>query len=826
MTIGQDVRYALRVLRKAPAFSLVSVLTLALGIMGAAIVFQAYDAVALRPLPVSDPKSLAIVRRHLVTGGVEELFSTDAYRSLRAQTSAQMAAEGEYVTVLAHLPNQSSNAASLQVLVKPVSENYFDLLGVSARLGRVFAAQSVNGSDPVAVLSYSAFVRRFAADPAIIGKTVRLSGAAFTIIGVTPPDFIGTGLPPVPADFWLPMQFQALALPGTHPTSEATLRLLARLQPGGSRAKSEAELTAAAQHREMAGGKSETTSAMALQAPAYLVESNNPQFRTLAELLTASFVLVLLIACANLTNLSLARAGARRKELAVRRALGASRGRLARQLLVEGAMLGLFAGAISVLSARWICQLAWHQIQQRLISRFTDLYVFSFDFTPDSRVLLATLAVALGAGLLFSLLPALQASGVEVHEALQNHAFQFGAVRRRLRLSARDVLIALQVAFSVVLLVNAALVARGMVRGQAVKPGFDTGHVLDIEFSNAAAAGITPSNAAEFRTHAAQRLSTLPGIDAVAFATHVPLLGFERAEITAPGKAVEHSSANHISPGFFSVFGIGLTAGRDFTPAEIDAAAPVCIVSASTAQKLWPGQDPVGLSLLLGSARKPLRIVGVAADAELVNLGSKPLFVYLPLRADAAASDSFDIFVRTTTQARDSAGTVLDTLATMGANVASLADVHPMDDALWSQHLPSMIATGFAAAVGALALLLATIGIYGTVAYSVVQRTRELGIRIAIGAQARSVIVLVLGRVLALAASAIALGALVAGAVSRLLVALPFELGSRLLFGVSWHDPVAFASIAAVLAAVALLAAWLPARRASRVDPMVPLRSE
>lgn len=827
MTIWHDVRYAFRTLRKAPAFSVVSALTLTLGIIGTAAVFQAYDAVALRPLSVSDPKTVAILKRQLVKGGVAEEFSADDLLIFRDQSSTiqGVAAETEYETILARLPGTPDrpSTASLQVIAKGVSDNYFQLLGVRAALGRLFNAAESSNSEPVVVLSYSSWQRRFRGDPQVVGKTVLLSGSAFIVIGIAPHDFIGTGLPPVPPDVWLPLRFQSLAVPGAFASSsEPRLRLAVRLKPGASQAQAVAELSAAARQAEQAAGKPGTTSAIVLTAPASLVEHNDPQFLTLAALLTGIFVLVLVITCANLTNLSLARAAARRKELGVRRALGASRGRIVRYLLVEGAMLGLAAGVLAVFTARWICELVWFEVQQRLISRFTDLYVFTFDFHPDWRVLLCTLAFALLTGVLFSLLPALQCSRVDVQEALQGHVMQVGISRRRLRLNLRDLLIAIQITLSLILLVNAALLARGMLRAQTTKPSFDTSHVLDIEFANPATAGITVANVDDFRQQLVQRLATAPGIRDVAFATHVPLLGFIRTDIALNGRR-EPAAANQVSPRFFSVFGIALVSGRDFTASEFESGSPVCIVSASTAQKLWPNQDPLGRLLVVSAAQKPLQVIGVAADADVVNLGGKPLFVYLPLprkRLDA------DVFIRTAAYAGSSSGIVLEQLGAINPNLAALASIHSMDDALWYQHLPSTIATAFATSVGSLALLLAVIGIYGTVAYSVAQRTREIGIRIAPGAQPLSIVSLVLGRVLALAGGAVAIGAVLAGLVSRIIVALPFELGSRLLFGVSWRDPLVLASIAAALTTIAICAAWLPARSASRVDPMVALRYE
>jgi predicted permease len=378
--------------------------------------------------------------------------------------------------------------------------------------------------------------------------------------------------------------------------------------------------------------------------------------------------------------------------------------------------------------------------------------------------------------------------------------------------------------FSVVLLANGGLVARGMARGQKVFPGFDTEQVLDIEFSGLESAGFDNAHTAALREQLVRRFTALPEVTGVAFADHVPLLGAGTTTLAQPGKAAEQAFDNHISPGFFSVFGIPILRGRDFTPADAASRASVVIITESTAQHLWPRQDAVGKIIRIGEAQTLAQVVGVVQDTRTVVLGRvEPLYVYLQTAPDAPFDD---VFVRTTGKGQPSIGLVLGAITSINNKLASLASVHVMDDVLWFQRLPSTIATMFATSVGSLGLFLATVGIYGTVVYAVAQRNREIGIRIALGAQAVSILRLVLLRMMRLVGVAVAVGLAVATGLSHALTALPFGMGSLLLFGVSPWDPLVFSTVAVFLTLIALFAAYMPARRATRVDPMTALRYE
>jgi len=828
-TLLQDIRYALRILRKSAGFTVVSVLTLALGIVGTTLVLNTYNATVWQPLPAKDPQNLGVLERHYKKGGKNTQFTLDDYRRVRDHSHAfsGVAAESEFDTVLGRLPNLASGQFEepRQVLVKFVSENYFDVLGMGAGAGRTLNSTDDNAATPVAILSYSSWHRRFRNDPAIVGKTITIYGVAVTIIGIGERDFVGSGNPPIPPDFWIPLAAQKTLEPqrAAQNTSEQFLRIVGRLSPNKTRSQAEAELTVLEQQAEKDRGVEVVTSAMIAGPAFYFVEPGNPSVRALAALLLASFSMVLLVACANMANFFMARATARRREMAVRTALGASRVRLVRQLMTEGILLGLAGGVVAVIAAAWICDVAWVEIEQRIISRFTNLYVFNFSFVPSARVLAATCAVSVVAGALFSLAGAVQSSRVDLNEVIKGCEITI-APGRRLRLKMRDLLIGVQVMLSVLLLVTAAVLGRGMVRGQEADPGFDTHRILDLEFASLNAAGFDPTQTASLRARLREQLALTPGVRSIAFTSHVPLLGVGLADMSIPGGVTHGGFDNDVSPGFLDVLGVPLIRGRDFSDDEAARHAPVIIVSQSTARNLWPGEDAVGKFLLVGKDRRPMQVIGVARDVRSVNIGLiEPYYLYLPLAPDAPLTD---VLLHTTGDAGQTIPAALNSASRVDTRLSSLADAHSLDDALMFQRMPSTIATILASVVGSLALILASVGIYGTIAYAVAQRTREIGIRMALGAPRISIVKLVIARTMALIGAGAVVGMAGAAVVSHAITAVPFGLQSTLLFGTSPRDPLTFAVVALFLAAVALAAAYRPAMKATKVDPMVALRYE
>lgn len=828
-TLLQDIRYALRILRMSPGFSIASVLTLALGIVGTTLVFTAYNATMLQPLPVKEPEHLTVLHRRLRKGGESSQFTSDDYRriSYHSRVFPALAAEGDYDTVLAQFADPQSGKFDepRQALVKLVSDNYFAVLGVGATPGRTFRDSDHNSNTAVGVLSYSAWRRRFRNSPSVLGQTILIYGAAVTIIGIAPPDFVGSGNPPVPPDVWVPLWAEPLIEPQRAARSETDpwLRIVGRLNADTTVAQAETQLTALEQRNERDRGVEQVTASIVAGPAFYFIEPGNPQFRALAAMLLVSFTLVLLVACANMANFFMARATARRREMAVRRALGASRVRLLRQLITEGVLLGLAGGAVAVVAGKWICDLVWLEVQQRIIARFTDLYVFTFRFTLSARVLIATCIVSVLAGALFSLVGAAKSSRVDLNQVLKGCELRVGPLRR-FSLSMRDVLIAAQVTLSVILLVGAAVLARGMIRGQSSDPGFNVHNILDMEFAGLDSVGYDAAHVASLREQLLARMTPIPGVSGVAFASHVPLLGFGGVDISNPGSTAHQALDNDVSPGFFETLGIPLVEGRDFTPNDIVQRSPVIIISQSTARNLWPGEDPIGKLIQVGNGHRATQVIGVAKDVRSVNIGvTEPYFVYLPLAFDAPLDD---VLLRVSGGAQQAVPQVLSTAAGIDPKLASLGIAHSLDDALWAQRLPSTIATLFATIVGSLALILASIGIYGTIAYAVAQRTREIGIRIALGAQPLAIVRLVLSRAMALSAAGALLGLICAVALSRALSAVPFGMQSTLLFGMSPRDPVSFVAVIVFLAVVALAAAYRPARKATKVAPMVALRYE
>jgi len=825
----QDIRYALRILRMSPGLTGVSVLTLALGIVGTTLVFTAYNATMWQPLPVKEPQRLAVLNRQFRKGGESSQFTLGDYQRISEGNGlfSGVAAEGQYDTVLAQFPDLQSGKLDepRQALVKLVSDNYFDVLGVVASPGRVFDAADRMNNTPVAVLSYSSWRRHFRNNYSVLGKTIVIYGAAVTIVGIAPPEFVGSGNPPVPPDVWVPLWAEPVIEPqrGKQSETDQWLRIVGRLNSGTTVSQAESQLTTLEQQSEKERGAEQVTASVVAGPAFYFVEPGNPQFRAMAALLLASFSMVLLVACANMANVFMARATTRRREMAVRRALGASRGRLLRQLITEGILLGLAGGAVAVTVSKWVCDLAWMEIEQRIIARFTDLYVFTFKFTLSARVLLATCVVSVLAGALFSLVGAIQSSRVDINQVLKGG--ELVGPGRRFRLGVRDILIAVQVTLSVILLVSAVVLARGMIRGQSSEPGFNVHDVLDLEFAGLDTAGYDTPRMTALRDQLRVQMARLPGVAGVAFSNHVPLLGFGQADISKPGGATHRAFDNNVSPGFFATLGISLVHGRDFSDTDIAQASAVIIVSQATAHNLWPEEDPIGRWLQVGGANRAMQVIGVAQDVHSVNVAlTEPYFLYLPLAADAPLDD---VFLRI--PGGDTKRKIPETLKIVSGidpKLASLGLVHSLDDALWAQRLPSSIATLFATIVGSLALILASIGVYGTIAYAVAQRTREIGIRMALGAQRLTIVRLVLARTMALAATGALLGLFGAAAAARVITAIPFGLQSALLFGMSPGDPVSFGGVGVLLALVALVAAYRPAVKATKVDPMIALRYE
>ena len=593
-----DLRYAFRGCLKNPGFTVVAALTLALGIGVNTTFFTAYDGVALKPLPVKDADGLLRVEQWLAsgtTGDAQFFFSYPEYLYYRDhnQDLTDTIAASRLISVPATLPGVSAaSAETLQGQV--VSDNFFPSLASSAT-GRFFLPEETKpGAEPVMVLSYPFWQRRFHADPLIVGKTLKVNDATFTIIGVAAREFIGTGAPPLVPDFWAPIAMQARLEPGhvwTEQAGDAQLQMLARLRPGGSRTKAEAEFLLAAAQWGQTNHHQDKTIAITLERATFFGETNTLWFRSVAALLMFVVGLVLLIACANLANMLMARGNVRRHEIAVRRALGASRTRLLRQLLTESILLGLIGGAGGLVLSAWMSHLLGAVLTQMVQSLpLVGGGTFTLQLTTDVRVYAYTLLLSLCTGVVFGLYPALQFSKADAISALKDEGATSGQQTGRSRL--RSVLVGGQFAVSLFLLISAGLLGQGIRRSLTVDPGYETRRVFFVGLN----IGLHPSPALQMAV--INRLETVPNVASVAISNKPPgtgtygrpaiIEGSRGAEWSLPGGAL----GDHVSPSYFQTMNVPILWGRNFTRQEAESGASVAIISEATARRFWPEKMP------------------------------------------------------------------------------------------------------------------------------------------------------------------------------------------------------------------------------------------
>ena len=807
--LRQDIHYAVRRLLKSPGFTLICVLTLGLGIGANAAIFSVVHGVLLTPLPYPESTRLVGVYHHVE--GKRIVMSGPNFIDVRdnAKTLENAAASTRARVIL------TGQGDPVRLTGARVSASLFDVLRVRPELGRTFHAdEDTPGKTNVVVLSHALWQQRFGSDPSVIGRMIQIDGTPTEVIGVMPAGFS------YPADMqaWFPLKYDENFV--SKQRGAWYLQVIARLRPGVTPEQSAAEVEAigrnlARQYPEVDGNVGMTTFP--------LLEAMVGDVRPSVLVLLAAVGFVLLIACANVANLLLARAATRESEMAVRAALGAGRGRLLRQLLTESIILSIVGAGVGLLLAVWGVAFLI-ELRPQGIPRLGDVHV-------DSAVILFTAGVAILTGLLFGAVPALHATRDSVAGSLKEAGR--GAMGTRAGARVRSVLVVAELALALMLLVGAGLLLRSFIRLQAVDPGFRPDQTLTFEltFPDGRYDDDNETRIVSFFDQLLPRLKALPGVRSTGAVMALPLsganfnIGFE-VEGRPPVAAANQPSMEMrvATPGYFSAIGIPLKRGRLFTEDDRPGSTPVLLLTESAAREFFPREDPIGKRIKIGWGKRVHgqrmmaggEVVGIVGDVKEAGLAEPDApQLYLPLRQWPV--QSMAVVVRTATQPSSLADAAADQVHTVDPALP-VSNVRPLSEIISrsiSQPRFYMTLLGVFAAV---ALVLAAIGIFGVLSYAVAQRTREIGIRMALGARERSVVTMVVRQAMYLVVAGVAIGTVAALLVSRTL--------STMLFAVTATDPATFAGVAALLIAVALFASYLPARRATRVDPIVALRAE
>ncbi len=806
-TLLQDLRYATRMMLKSPNYTLIAVITLALGIGANTAIFSLVNTALLRPLPVERPEQLVSINNLSLS---LPLFSYPNYRDFRDRNNS-------FSGMLAYRPapvSLSANGVNERLWGNLATGDYFEVLGVKPALGRFFTPDDdkTPGGHPIAVLTYDCWQKRFAGDPQVIGKTVIVNGRNFTVIGVAPRGFYGSEIIYRP-EMWFPMMMLAQIQGGSHYLEARDISnflVQGRLRPGVTARQAEAELKTIAAQLAREFPKENEGLNVALSPVGLVGSFMRGPVTSFVGVLMAVVGLVLLLACANLANLLLARATERRKEIAVRLAIGASRLRIVRQLLTESALLSMLGGALGLLLAVWL-------VDAMMAFKPPIDFPLSIELSIDGRVLLFTLIVSTLTGVIFGLLPALQSSKSDLVPALKDES-SLGGYRRSW---LRSGLVVFQVSLSLVLLICAGLTLRGLQRAQSLDPGFTPRNALETSF-DLSLQGYDGPRAREFRRRLLERVRALPGVQYAGLSNFVPLSMNGNANPIYVEGQPEQRGANaptamtyRASPGFLPALGTRLLQGRDFTEQDGESNPSVAIVNETFARRFWPGQSALGKRFSRASSAGPwIEVVGVIQDGKYFSLSEGPTpFVYTNLHPQSGAD--LIMVVRTASEPQSAMAAIRREFQLLDATLP-LYDVQTMVEHMALPLFPARVAATLLGSFGTLALALAAIGIFGVMSYAVTQRTREIGIRMALGAQALAIFKLVVGQGLKLTALGLAIGLAGAFAGTRLM--------SGLLYGVSALDVVTFAGVSALLAMVVLLACYIPARRATKVDPMIALR--
>jgi predicted permease len=858
-TVLQDLRYGARMLWRNVGFTLAAVLALGIGIGVNTATFTAYKAFFKRSLDASE--SGRMVNLALLLHSSEQSsdpvawFSVPDYEGYRDQVHSfsgliaasnpqnltltgaggiagrRRGSDGSLVGRLGLLPSVATMETASTFLI---SENYFTVLGVGAVRGRTFAPEdSKAGASPAALISENYWRKRFDGDAAVLGKSIRLNGVAVTIVGITPHNFVGTSVEA--PDFWLPLSLEPLIHPDNNwlrSRENRCCRLYARLDPGATIEQAQAEMTLVAGHLSTLhdphadlGKPANAVIWPGSPFPYPLKQYGGLEYAIC--LIMIAVALVLVIACANVASLQLARAASRQNELGMRLSLGASRLRIIRQLLTESALLGLIAGAVALL-------FSWAFLQTLVVliaDAFPEEYgTFIFHVTPDPGIFAYVFCISLAAGIMFGLAPALESSGTALSSASKASPGT-GKLRNR---RMRDFLTVAQVAVSLVLLIAGSMLIRSSIRAVKMDAGYDTKHVLYLEFQFPEGERYSADQRATVIRELRTRLSALPGVAAITSARAPDSGGIRTAAVSVNGEKPSPKNTRailfymYIQPNYFQTLGIPLLFGRGFQ-AHAGERENAVILSESAAQMLWPGENPIGRSLRLGPGGQwvvksdflpdgpSYEVIGVARDTRGVLLnGSDSEEIYLPMPEDRI--EEFPILIRTQSAPTEITNAIGPIILSLDPNL--VAYTFTLEEMLrqTESFLASSLSAAFASSIGILGLLLASMGIYGTVSYMVVLRTREVGIRMALGARKRDVLVLMLRESTRPVVAGLIVGVCLAIGASYLL--------RGVLYGVNTIDGISVGGVSILFLAIALLASYMPSRRAMRVDPMVALRYE
>jgi predicted permease len=816
--LWHDLCYGVRTLFKNPGFMAVAVLSLAIGIGANSAIFSVINALLLRPLPYKDAERLVILwSRSPGLNVPQDWFSPGQYLDIKTQNDVF----DEISISIGGSLNLTGQGTPRHVDVARISSSLFPLLGASSMHGRVFLPEEDEpGKPPTVILSNGFWQRHFGSDPDVVGKTLTLNGNNFTIVGVMPAEFsLNKEIMPAvngiqSADLLLPLPMSESAR--TNRGNE-DFNIFARLKPGVSVAQAQAEMDIIADRmkQEYPGNYPPNGGLTISVVP--LLEQVVGDIHLALSVLFGAVGFVLLIACANVANLLLARAAVRQKEIAIRAAVGASRLRILQQLLTESVLLALVGGLVGLAIALLIVK-ALHVFGPESIPRLNEVGI-------DARVMIFTSLIALLTGIIFGLAPALEASRVDLNKVLKQGARSSGGgAYDRGHHRIRKLLVISEVALSLVLLISAGLLIRSYQRILDAHPGFDSHNVLSFRLSLPAAKYSSPDSIVSFHRQVSERLKALPEIESVGTTYSLPMSTVALAwePVTIEGHIADSaqesiiSNVRIVSPEYFRTMGIPLLTGRYFDEHDRKGAPEAVIVDEALAERFWPNENALGKRLKRGDSGPWWTVVGVISDAkEYSQEKEPPIAVYYPFE-QIIARNMF-LVIRTTSDPSQMTGAITKEIQALDPEMP-VFDVKTMDHRLYDSLARRRFSMFLLGVFAVIALILAAIGIYGVIAYSVYQRTNEIGIRMALGAQPRNILQLVIRQALVLVSSGIGIGLLGAFALTRVM--------SSLLYGVSATDRFTFVIPPLLLGSIALLASYIPARRAAKVDPMVALRHE